>query len=36
VCSTSGLTAPPAKKARLCTKCKQPGHNARSCGKGSS
>ena len=36
VCSTSGLTAPPAKKAHLCTKCKQPGHNARSCGKGSS
>ena len=36
VSSTSGLTAPPTKKARLCTKCKQPGHNGRSCGKGSS
>ena len=24
-------TAPAAKKARLCSKCKQPGHNARSC-----
>ena len=22
---------PPAKKARVCSKCKQPGHNARSC-----
>ena len=24
-------TAPPAKKARLCSKCKKPGHNVRSC-----
>ena len=24
-------SAPPAKKARLCSRCKQPGHNARSC-----
>ena len=31
----SDVTAPPAKKARLCTKCKQPGHNARSCRKDS-
>ena len=31
-CSSTGLTAPLTKKACLCSRCKQSGHNARSCG----
>ena len=30
---TCSVAGPPAKKARLCSKCKQPGHNSRSCAK---
>ena len=29
----SSPTQPPAKRARVCSKCHTPGHNARSCGK---